>query len=198
MPDEDQSIRRSVAMRRLAVAGLVVIVSVVVLLGTVVLSRDDDVGVAAPTRKQSSVDSTPTTTTLDTRTEVIQRLRKILGIRDKAFRERDAKVLEKVYTVDCPCLEGDRNAIQELVANNYHMVGGATSIRIHRARQVSAQLWLVVADFRSTPLRIEAEDKRLIREEPEGSDLFQFALAKPAGSREWLLGRATAYEDRSG
>jgi hypothetical protein len=197
MPNEDHS-TRSVAVRRLAVAGLVAIVLVVALLGTVLLSRDDDVGVAAPTPTQSSVDSTPTTTTLDTRTEVIGRLRKILGIRDRAFRERDAKVLEKVYTIDCPCLEGDRNAIEELVANNYHMVGGATSIRVRRASQVSASLWLVVADFRSAPLRIEAEDKRLIREEPGGNDLFQFALAKPDGSSEWLLGRATAYEDRSG
>jgi hypothetical protein len=197
MPNEDHSIR-SVAMRRLAVAGLVAIVLVVALLGAVFGSRDDDAGVAAATRTQSSIDSTPTTTMLDARTEVVGRLRKILGIRDKAFRERDAKVLDKVYTVDCPCLEGDRNAIQELVANNYHMVGGATSIRIHRASQVNARLWLVVADFRSAPLRIEAEDKRLIREEPGGSDIFQFALTKPADSSEWLLGRATAYEDRSG
>jgi hypothetical protein len=197
MPNENHSIR-SVAMRRLALAALVAMVLVLVLLGTVVLSRDDDVGVAAATRTQSSIDSSPATTMLDARTEVIERLRKILGIRDKAFRERDAKVLEKVYTVDCPCLEGDRNAIQKLVANNYHIVGGGTSIRIHRASQVSSQLWLIVADFRSAPLRIEAEDRRLIREEPGGSDLFQFALAKPAGSSEWLLGRATAYEDRSG
>jgi hypothetical protein len=197
MPNEDHSIR-SVAMRRLAVAGLVAIVLVVALLGAVFGSRDDDAGVAAATRTQSSIDSTPTTTMLDARTEVVGRLRKILGIRDKAFRERDAKVLDKVYTVDCPCLEGDRNAIQELVANNYHMVGGATSIRIHRASQVNARLWLVVADFRSAPLRIEAEDKRLIREEPGGSDIFQLALTKPADSSEWLLGRATAYEDRSG
>jgi hypothetical protein len=197
MPNENHSIR-SVAMRRLALAALVAMVLVLALLGTVVLSRDDDVGVAAATRTQSSIDSSPATTMLDARTEVIERLRKILGIRDKAFRERDAKVLEKVYTVDCPCLEGDRNAIQELVANNYHIVGGGTSIRIHRASQVSSQLWLIVADFRSAPLRIEAEDRRLIREEPGGSDLFQFALARPAGSSEWLLGRATAYEDRSG
>jgi hypothetical protein len=197
MPHEDHS-TRSVALRRLAVAGLVTIVFVIVLLGTVVLSRDDNVGAGASIPTQSSVDSTPTTTTLDTRTEVIGRLRKILGIRDKAFRERDVKALEKIYTVDCPCLEGDRNAIEELVANNYHMVGGATSIRVRQASQVSARLWLVVADFRSAPLRIEADDKRLIREEPGGSDLFQFALAKPAGSSEWFLGRATAYGDRSG
>lgn len=196
MTHEDRSVR-SAAIRRFAGVGLVVIVLLVALLGVFVMGRDDHIEVAAPTHTQSSVKSSPTTA-VGTRAEVIERLRTILGIRDKAFRERDAKILEDVYTVDCPCLEGDRNAIKELESNNYRMVGGATSIRIRRASQVSAQLWLVVADFRSSPLRIEAEDGRLIREDPTGSDLFQFALAKPADSSEWLLGRATAYKDSSG
>lgn len=196
MTNEDHSVR-SAAIRRFAGVGLVVIVLLVALLGVFIMGRDDHIEVAAPTHTQSSVKTSPTTA-VGTRAEVIERLRTILGIRDKAFRERDAKILEDVYTVDCPCLEGDRNAIKELESNNYRMVGGATSIRIRRASQVSAQLWLVVADFRSAPLRIETEDERLIREEPGGSDLFQFALAKPADSSEWLLGRATAYKDSSG
>lgn len=197
MTNEDHSVR-SPAIRRFAGAGLAVIMLLVALLGIFVIGRDDHIGVAPPTQMQSSVKSSPTTTAVGTRAEVIERLRTILGIRDKAFRERNARILEDVYTVDCPCLEGDRNAIKELESNNYRMVGGATSIRIRRASQVSAQLWLVVADFRSAPLRIEAEGKRLIREEPGGSDRFQFALAKPADSSEWLLGRATAYKDSSG
>jgi hypothetical protein len=196
MTHEDHSVRSAV-IRRFAAVGLVVLVLLVALLGVFVMGRDDHIEGAAPTQTQSSVKSSPTTA-VGTRAEVIERLRTILGIRDKAFRERDAKILENVYTVDCPCLEGDRSAIKELESNNYRMVGGATSIRIRRASQVSAQLWVVVADFRSAPLRIEAEDERLIREEPAGSDLFQFALAKPADSSEWLLGRATAYKDSSG
>jgi hypothetical protein len=167
MTNEDHSIR-SAAIRRFAVAGLVTVLLLVALLGAVVLDRDDDVGVAAPTLTQSSAEASPTTTTLDTRAEVIERLRRILGVRDKAFHERNADILEDVYTVDCPCLEGDRNAIHELVTNNYRIVGGGTSIRVRRANRVSAQLWLIVADFRSAPLRIEAEDNRVIREEPGG------------------------------
>jgi hypothetical protein len=64
--------------------------------------------------------------------------------------------------------------------------------------QINKKLWLVIADFRSAPLKIETEDNKLVREEPAGSDLFQFALARPTGSTEWLLGRATAYQDDSG
>jgi hypothetical protein len=196
MPNEDHPTRPA-TVRRIAIAVFSAIVLLVVLLGAVLLSREDGVGGAATTVGQSS-DASPTSTTLEVRAEVIERLKEILQIRDKAFRERDAEILEDVYTLDCPCLEGDRNAINELTTNNYHMVGGATSVRIRKASQVSARLWLVVADFRSRPLRIEAEDNKLIREEAGGSDLFQFALAKPAGSSEWLLGRATVYKDNSG
>jgi hypothetical protein len=126
---------------------------------------------------------------------VIGRLREILRIRDEAFRERNLENLRDVYTTDCPCLEGDRNAIKELIDNNYHMIGGTTSIEVKKASQVNGSLWLVIANFKSAPLRIETEDRRLIREEPRGSDLFQFALSRPSGSSDWLLGRATAYQD---
>lgn len=189
---------RSVTIRRFAVSGLLAVVLLGALLAALALQRDKDVGVAAPNRTQSSARDSSTITTLSTRTEVIGRLNEILGIRDRAFRNRNVKLLEDIYTVDCPCLEGDKNAIDELLINNYHMVGGTTSIRVHRANKVNARLWLVIADFRSAPLRIESEDNKLVREETGGSDLFQFALSKPASSNEWLLGRATAYEDSSG
>ena len=197
MPNEDHP-TRAVTVRRNAVAVFSAILLVIVLLGVVLLTREDDVERAATTVRQSSADASPTNTTLEVRTEVVERLKEILQVRNQAFHERDAKILEEVYTVDCPCLEGDRNAIKELTANNYHMVGGTTSVRIRKANRVNARLWLVVADFRSTPLRIEAEDNKLIREESGGRDLFQFALSKPAGSSEWLLGRATVYKDSSG
>jgi hypothetical protein len=129
---------------------------------------------------------------------VIERLREILRIRDEAFRERNPDILRDVYTTDCPCFEGDRNAIKELADNDYQLVGGATSIQVKEARQINGKLWLIIADFQSAPLRIEAKDRRLIREEPKGSDLFQFALSRPSGSSEWLLGRATAYQDAAG
>jgi len=89
----------------------------------------------------------------------------------------------------------DKNAIEELKRNNYRLVGGETSIRVRRIERVNDLLWLIVADFRSAPLRVETEEKRVVREEQAGSDLFQFALAKPVGSNEWLLGRATSYRD---
>ncbi len=197
MTNEDHS-ARSATIRRFTAAGLVALVSLVALLwASTILKRDDDVRVDAPTVTQSSAVSSPTSTTQNTRLEVIDRLREILGVRDRAFRERNAELLRGIYTADCPCLEGDKNAIDELVTNNYHMIGGTTSIRVRRASRINTQLWLVVADFESAPLRIETEDNKLVRKEPRGSDLFQFALSKPVGSSDWLLGRVTAYEDKS-
>jgi hypothetical protein len=195
MTNEDHS-ARSATSRRLLTAGLAAILPVALIL-TVLVSREDRQVTRSALAPTSTV-ARPTTTSLDTRTELTERLVEIMKIRDRAFQERDREILKDIYTVDCPCLEGDGNAIQELVDNEYHIVGGSTSIRPRQINRASTRLWLIVADFRSEPLRIEAEDGRLIREEPGGSELFQFALSKPSGSNEWLLGRATAYRDGSG
>jgi hypothetical protein len=196
MTNEDPHVPPASSRRAVALV-LVAALLLAALLAAVLLSRDVDSGVAASTLPPST-GAPPTTVKGDTRTEVVGRLREILEIRDQAFRDRSPEILNDVYTEDCPCLEGDKNAIQELIDNDYHIVGGATSVRIREVNQVSERLWLVVADFRSASLRIEAEGKRLVRKEPGGSDLFQFALSKPSESTEWLLGRATAYRDGSG
>jgi hypothetical protein len=195
MPTGDHEVR-SATYQRLLAAGLVAILPVALILA-VLMTREDRRATRSTVAPSSSA-TIPTTTTLDTRTELKGRLVEILRIRDKAFQDRDSEALKDVYTIDCPCLEGDRNAIEELIDNDYRIVGGATSIRLRRVSKASARLWLIIADFRSAPLRIEAADGRLIREESGGSELFQFALSKPSGSNEWLLGRATAYRDGSG
>jgi hypothetical protein len=196
MPNKDYKVPLK-ASRRLITLGVGASMLLVVLVTVMLVTRQDNIGLTDSTRLPSS-EITTTSTELDGRTVVVERLKHILRIRDQAFRDRNSVILADVYTVDCPCLEGDTNAIEELVTNNYHIVGGATSIRVRRAEQVSKRLWLVVADFRSAPLRIEAKDKELIREEPAGDELFQFALSKPTGSTDWLLGRATAYRNDSG
>jgi hypothetical protein len=171
---------------------------VAVVLSVLLLTREDEVGVNEPPLPPTSVGPSRTSNSRDGRTEIVGRLVSILKTRDEAFQNRTAGMLNAIYTVDCPCLEGDRNAIKELTSNDYHVVGGATSIRVRKVNQVTERLWVVIADFRSTPLRIESASGKLIREEPAGSDLFQFALSKPTGSTEWLLGQAMAYKDSSG
>jgi hypothetical protein len=161
------------------------------------MTRSDGEAVGSPTLEAPVPPTTasPTTTTIVTETEVVARLREILRVRDRALQDRNTDLLGAVYTVDCPCLEGDTNAIKELVSKNYRLVGGATSIRVRRTERVTERLWLVIADFKSAPLRIETAGGELVRQEPAGSDLFQFALARPVDADEWLLGRASSYED---
>jgi hypothetical protein len=134
-------------------------------------------------------------TPIDSKSELVARLKEILAMRERAYQDRDLKVLKRIYTIDCPCLKSDSNAIRELIRRNYGWVGGETSLRIRKTERVTARMWLIIADFGSAPLRIETESGRLIREEPQGQDLFQFVLAKPIGSTQWLLGRASSYED---
>ena len=137
MTTKDHEVQ-STTSRRLLALGLVTILTVAVILAVLITREDGQV--TRPTLAPSSTAVIPTTTTLDTRTELTRRLVEILKIRDKAFQERDRQILKGVYTVDCPCLEGDGNAIQELVDNNYHIVGGATSIRLRRVSRVSERL----------------------------------------------------------
>jgi hypothetical protein len=175
-----------------AVALLVIAAAVAVVFAT----REDPSAAGAPSPEPFPPSTAAaTTTTLDPRAEVVVRLKEILKVRDKAFQNRNVDLLSTVYTTDCPCLKGDGNAIKELADNNYHLIGGTTSVHVRRVERVTGELWLVIADFRSTPLRIETQSGELVRQEPAGNDLFQFAVAKPASTGRWLLGGAKSYQD---
>jgi hypothetical protein len=176
-------------------AGTIAAIAVGLLIAVLMTRGDDDVAGALPNEPPALPTTVGTITTVDARTEVVARLREILRIRDRAFHDRNGDLLSDIYTVDCPCMEGDRNAIQDLSSKDYRLIGGQTSIRVHRVDRVNERLWLVIADFRSAPLQIETAGGRLVRQEPAGSELYQFALAKPVGGSQWLLGRATSYRD---
>jgi hypothetical protein len=139
--------------RRRVTTAVLAAIFLVALLGTLLWTRQEDERATSPsTATPGSFEAAPTSTTRDTRDEVVERLRQILRVRDKAFRERNAGILKDLYTTNCPCLEGDRNAIRELTENNYHVVGGATSVRVRRVERVTDRSWLVIADFRSAPI----------------------------------------------
>jgi hypothetical protein len=158
--------------------------------------RDNDRSTKPPADEGSDAPTlqAPTTTSIDPQTELVDRLEEILARREAAYDQRDPDILKEIYTVDCPCLKSDYNAIRELISEDYVWVGGETSIDVRRLEQVTERMWIIVADFTSEALRIETESGRLVRAEPRGSDLFQFVLARPMGSTQWLLGRASSYE----
>jgi hypothetical protein len=200
MPNKDHPPAASPRKRPWVVHGMAV-ASVILLTGAVlfafVVATDDDRDTTTPIGKVpiSTTTSPQTTTTLDPHAELVARLRAILARREAAYSQRNPDILKEIYTVDCPCLKSDSNAIRELVSEDYIWVGGETSIKVRRLERVTARMWIIVADFTSEALRIETESGRLVRTEPRGSDRFQFVLAMPTGSTQWLLGRASSYEN---
>jgi hypothetical protein len=176
-----------------AVALLVVIAAV-----TVLMTRGDGEAAGSPTPTPSSPPATasPTTTTIDPQSEVVARLREILRVRDRALETRNASLLSSIYTVDCPCLQGDSDAIRRLRESREVWRGVATSIRVQKLEQVNQRLWIVNALFVAAPFQVENESGDLIRKTPGERNLTRFALARPAGHEEWLLGHVSLIERR--
>ena len=162
-----------------------------------VVSKNDRAAKASgvPVVDPPPTSASPLSTSVDEQTELVSRLREILAIREQAYHKRNPELLKEIYAVDCPCLASDTNAIHELISANYTWIGGEASIRVRRTERVTARMWMIIADFSSEPLRVETQSGRLIRSEPRGRDLFQFVLAKPTRSTQWLLGRASSYKD---
>jgi hypothetical protein len=182
---------RSSALTRGFVALILigVLVAGVAVFGTV--KRADPASQESPS---ASTQPRVATTTIGEKEEVTVRLREILRVRDRAYRDRDAGLLEKVYTTDCPCLRGDRAAIRQLVHDNAVWVGSSTSVRVQKLDKVNDRLWVVVASFVGSPFRIETESGSLIRAVEGKSELFRFALARTTKD-ELLLGFAAAVDE---
>jgi hypothetical protein len=149
-----------------------------------------------PHSSVSPTTASPTTTTIDTETEVVARLREILRVRDRALETRNASLLSSIYTVDCPCLQGDRDAIRQLKQRHEIWRGVSTSISIENLEQVNDRLWIVNALFVAAPFQVENESGDPIRTTPGERNLTRFALARPVGHEEWLLGHVSLIERR--
>jgi hypothetical protein len=137
-----------------------------------------------------------TTTTIDPPTEVVARLKEILKVRDRALETRNAGLLSSIYTVDCPCLQGDKDAIRRLKQSRQVWRGVATSISVQKLERVNDRLWIVNALFVAAPFQVENEAGDLIRTTPGERNLTRFALARPVGYQEWLLGHVSLIERR--
>jgi hypothetical protein len=184
--------RRTAWLAAAAVALLVVVAA------AAILTTRGDGGAAESSLPESSFPQTtapPTTTKVDPRNEIVARLRQILRVRDKAYRQREEGILKTIYTSDCPCLAGDGNAIKQLRKDGATWVGASTSIRVEELERVTERLWIVTAIFDASPFRIEAETGHLIRSIEGKSELFRFLLAKSDARPEWMLGHAAPVKD---
>jgi hypothetical protein len=134
------------------------------------------------------------TTAVDKRA-LTERLLEILRARERAYALRDATVLDTVYAVDCPCLRTGRAAIATLRADDAVWRGRSFSLRVERLSRVNDSLWSAIAVLRWDSFRIEREDGELVRAVPAARERYRFALVRPAGGADWLLGHASLVEE---
>jgi hypothetical protein len=156
------------------------------------MTRSDAKSTAVlPSQTASVTSTTAPTTTLEPRDEVIDRLREILRIRDRALAKRDANLLETIYTVDCNCLSQSRGLIRRLRKEHVVWNGLSTSLKVQQVEKVNDRLWMVIGILSTSTARIEDESGNLIEIAPGENDRFRFAVAKPVDSQDWLLGYAS-------
>jgi hypothetical protein len=180
--------------RRAAVAAIAAALLLVVAVVAVFATRGDGDAAGSTAPEPPPSQTTATTTTIDTETEVVARLREILRVRDRALETRNPNLLASIYTVGCPCLTGDRDAIRRLRRAREVWRGVSTSIRVQKLERVNANLWIINAFFVAAPFNVESESGDLIRKNPEERHLSRFVLARLANDGEWLLGHVSLIE----
>jgi hypothetical protein len=157
-----------------------------------------DVGAVSPSTQPSDQEQpspTPTPTTV-ARDELEERLHQIFRIRDNAIKMRDAGLLEEIYTVDCPCLEGDKSLIAQLRQDQLLWRGIKVSLDVQELERVNDRLWTVTALVTTSSFEIVKESGASVRRIPQGQELSRFALARPVGQQDWLLGQASVIQGR--
>jgi hypothetical protein len=147
---------------------------------------------SSPSRTEGTIAST--TRPSDSEDEIVTRLREILEVRERAFRERDASLFDEVYTSDCACLRAGRDAIAALKKERVRWKNRSISIEVESARSMNRRLWEVVALFISDSFRIETEKGVLVRDVPAERLRYRFLLVRASDADPWRLGRASPVE----
>jgi hypothetical protein len=196
----NQGTRPARRWNRLALVGLVLTglmaMAIFVLLPR--LKQSADGGVSAltePPSRQRQATPAPNSTG-ETRGEVVGRLHQIFEIRDTAIRTRNPLLLEDIYTVDCPCLDGDQKLIRRLKKERLLWRDLKVSVKVKQVEKVNDQLWIVTGLVTTSSFEIVKESGAVIRKVLEGREYSRFALARPIGRTNWLLGRASVMEGR--
>lgn len=156
-------------------------------------TRGDDqpAGSLPPAPSSPPTAAAATTTTMNPQTQVVVRLKEILKVRDQALLNRNASLLDDIYTVDCNCLEDGLAAIRRLRQERVVWKGLSTRLAVQQIEHVNDRLWTITGVLSTTAVRIESESGELVRVIPPERNQLRFALAKPIDVNEWQLGHVT-------
>jgi hypothetical protein len=183
---------------RLLLGGLVgaTLLLLVVVGLTAQLTRSSSKGSPSATTTSAQPQSTTApSSTVGTRGDVVERLHEIFRVRDRAIQSRNQELLTGIFTVDCPCLKGDRELIQQLKRDKLIWRGISVSIEVQEVERINSQLWAISGLVTTSPFDIVEESGAIGRRIPKGEELSRFALAKPTGQADWLLGQASVIEE---
>jgi hypothetical protein len=186
---------------RLVLVGLVMAVLLVwgILTSIAQLRRSSDDSASRatlPSRTGATTASSSTISTASTAEEVLVRFKEIFRIRDQAIRTRNPLLLDEIYTVDCPCLKGDQQLIRKLRQERLLWRGVEISLDVQDMEKVNNRLWTATALVTTSPFQITTESDVVVRRVPKGQEFSRFALARPTGTGDWLLGQASVIEAR--
>jgi hypothetical protein len=183
---------------RLVLVGLVMAVLLVwgILTSIAQLRRSSDDSASRATLPSRTGATTASSSTISTAEEVLVRFKEIFRIRDQAIRTRNPLLLDEIYTVDCPCLKGDQQLIRKLRQEQLLWRGVEISLDVQDMEKVNNRLWTATALVTTSPFQITTESDVVVRRVPKGQEFSRFALARPTGMGDWLLGQASVIEAR--
>jgi hypothetical protein len=183
---------------RLVLVGLVMAVLLVwgILTSIAQLRRSSDDSASRATLPSRTGATTASSSTISTAEEVLVRFKEIFRIRDQAIRTRNPLLLDEIYTVDCPCLKGDQQLIRKLRQEQLLWRGVEISLDVQDMEKVNNRLWTATALVTTSPFQITTESDVVVRRVPKGQEFSRFALARPTGTGDWLLGQASVIEAR--
>jgi hypothetical protein len=123
---------------------------------------------------------------------VAERLKEIFALQDRAFRNRDEKLLGAVFADDCPCLRAARERIRKLRADRLRWVGYRSRVTVARVERSPSGTWSVTAAVSGSRTRVETDEHELLRIIPAAKSNWTFVLSQPAGGGPMLLQAAEA------
>jgi hypothetical protein len=182
---------------RYAIVGL--LMAAILVLATFALItqlRKSTEGSAAPNTTLSEPRTTTTAgSTIGTHEEIVTRIHQIFRVRDQAIRTRNPLLLDSIYTVDCPCLTGDRQLIESLRQEQRLWRGVKVSLVVRKVEKINNRLWTVSAEVTTSSFEITTESGAIVQRLPKGREFSRFALARPMGQKDWLLGQASVIKE---
>jgi hypothetical protein len=94
-----------------------------------------------------------------------------------------------------PCRACDGHDPQSLEQERRLWRGVEVSLAVRKVEKINDRLWTITAEVTTSSFDITTESGMIVRRLPQGRELSRFALARPIGQKDWLLGQASVIQE---